>query len=52
MAGFVCDTGGSLELDIKKREELFVHPAFGLATIIAEAQMRINAPHGYRSGPK
>jgi hypothetical protein len=36
MAGLVCDTGGSLELDIKKREELYVHPAFDSSSIIAD----------------
>src|SRR5512143_2289182 len=41
MAGLVCDTGCSLELDIKKRDEPCVHPAFELAHIIAEAGWRI-----------
>jgi hypothetical protein len=36
MAGLVCDTGILLKLDIKKRDEPFVHPAFGLLRIIAE----------------
>jgi ribosomal protein S26 len=36
MAGLVCGTGYSLELDIKKRDEPCVHPAFELARIIAE----------------
>jgi hypothetical protein len=36
MAGLVFDTGHPLELDIKKRDEPNVHPAFELARIIAE----------------
>ena len=36
MAGLVCDTGYPLKLDIKKRDEPCVHPAFELARIIAE----------------
>jgi hypothetical protein len=36
MAGLVSDTGILLKLDIKKRDEPLVHPAFGLSRIIAE----------------
>src|SRR5512142_2032243 len=41
MAGLVCDTGCSLELDIKKRDERCVHPAFDSARIIAEEGLPI-----------
>jgi hypothetical protein len=41
MAGLVNDTGILLKLDIKKRDEPFVHPAFGLSSIIAEVVIGI-----------
>jgi hypothetical protein len=43
MAGFVCDTGHLLELDIKKRDELG-SPAFGMGAIIAEDRTSIKVP--------
>jgi hypothetical protein len=45
MAGLVFDTGHPLELDIKKRDEPNVHPAFELARIIAEEGLPIKFAH-------